>query len=501
MPARWKGLQLDYTTLQSFDTIVQIPVCLTQKQVAILKALLIPAYWQTRWTNLSITPDQLQAEMAELDYQLDGNECEACEMEFRDNPLDFCEVQYSNDGGETWQTMFRKDICAPPVPTSSINITNTYTYNSTVTTNHTIWDNDIINVAPEWEYEDPQSDRALCYAISKYVDWVCDWSIQQIETYNQEVRDANNWLDDVAVLISEMAMDIVILTRGEAIIPALVVGAIAWSSTQLVEYVWDYLVTVSADHYRDPVSRERIMCWMYNKLRGSTPQYVQWCASLDDFVPDGAEETAVATTVGLFNCEVDVFINYMILMEDINSVAELLPDCDCPQALIINQLAGPNGTEKYGTELTSPTDVSFANPGDTPSVAPGVWFDGSEYYWDRANPIGGVANNTRVVLPINTLVQRIRVQWGAARINETSAGDKNAAIWVGDPTTDGVYVAGHSWGAGFYDDQYITTDTGYHVDGLTATPRTHVYIHNSMDKPNGSAYVRWIYIQCVAYVP
>ena len=74
-PKRWKSLQMDWTDLQSHDDTTIVHVCLTQQQIAILKASLIPAYWSTRWTNLTITKDELDAFVAKLDGQLDGNEC------------------------------------------------------------------------------------------------------------------------------------------------------------------------------------------------------------------------------------------------------------------------------------------------------------------------------------------------------------------------------------------------------------------------------------------
>jgi hypothetical protein len=72
---KWKAITIDYTALQSYDNTLQIGVCLTQRQIAILKALLIPAYWPTRWTNLIISDDELNEQIAEIDYLLDLGDC------------------------------------------------------------------------------------------------------------------------------------------------------------------------------------------------------------------------------------------------------------------------------------------------------------------------------------------------------------------------------------------------------------------------------------------
>lgn len=173
--ATGKRNRFDWTALDGYDDVDIIGVCLTQQQIMILKAALIPAYWSARWMGFpgSVEArDALDAMIAKIDAQLDGNDCEVFSMEFRDNPYDPCEVQYSNDVGETWTTMFRKDVCAIP---TLIDIQNIYEGAENNTTNQTTYAGDITNIAPDWEYtgeptHDKWVDVALCYAIAKYVD-------------------------------------------------------------------------------------------------------------------------------------------------------------------------------------------------------------------------------------------------------------------------------------------------------------------------------------------
>jgi len=283
----------------------------------------------------------------------------------------------------------------------------------------------------------------------------------------------------------------------------IVVGAIYWAAVQLVEAVWDELVSYSWERFVDEDAREEVACFMFNQLRGSVPQWDRWSASLAGFDYDGAtdDEEAIATVVNIFNTEeVDVYINYMMMLEELNDVAEYLPECPCDIALIINQLAGELGTEMYGFELCHSETMAFSNPGDTAAVCPAVLDFETELYNHIASSIGGVGANIRVVLPPNVLVTRVRVHWGAGRPLEASYGDKNAGIWVGEPYGDGVFIGGHSWGAGTYSNQNITS-TIDNVELVVTTPRTHVYIHNSMDKNNGDCYIQWVHIECEAYVP
>jgi len=67
----WKAIQYDWDALDDFEDTIDIHVCLTQRQVAILKASLIPAYWTTRWENLGISAGELHEDMSAIDAALD----------------------------------------------------------------------------------------------------------------------------------------------------------------------------------------------------------------------------------------------------------------------------------------------------------------------------------------------------------------------------------------------------------------------------------------------
>lgn len=499
----WKAITVDWTALQDYDHVDEIGVCLTQRQVAILKAVLVPMYWSTRWENLTATSDELDAFVSQIDSQLDGNDCEVGNMEFRDNPLDICEVQYSNDGGDTWTTMFRKDVCVPKSSTTTTDIDNVYTDITNIENNHTTWNNNITNIAPQWAYVDEDSDKALCYVIDKYVDWICDIAIKQIETDNETRRSENDWLDDVAILLTELVMDVVIAVAGTITISTLVIGAVAYASVQLVEAVWDHLVNQGTDFYQDQDAREVVKCYMYNHLKGATPQYEDWAASLEtfDYIQATDAEGAIATTVNLFNQEVDVFINYMLLMEDVNGISNLLPICDCPQPLIFDQLLGPTLTEFYGAEFTSGTDLALQGPGNDPAVCRGTYDLITDRFLGVESSAGGTGCNIRVVLPDNVLVTKLQVHIGATRQNAPTVGDRWANFWAGDPNTGGTLLGSFMWGAGFYTSLRIQSLTFEDVNGLTATPVPFLYLHNSMDKADATNLYQWIHVECIPYVP
>lgn len=237
--SHWKAISIDYDKVNAFDQSIIIPVCLNQKQIAILKALLTTAYWTTRWTSLSITPDELDAEISQIEYKLDGNECYggAEDMDYRDNPLDPCEVQYSKDGGETWLTMFRKDNCMSGSLGDVTIINNAITE---IENNYTTYDGDITNIAPKWGWVDEYSDHALCWALSQWVDLICSIAIADIQSSNHNQRKLDDLFHEVIQQIAALAIVASPLTGGMS---TAVVAAFAWAFSEIAQAWWDDLVT------------------------------------------------------------------------------------------------------------------------------------------------------------------------------------------------------------------------------------------------------------------
>ena len=311
----WKAITLDYAAMSGYDDDDTILICLTQRQVAVLKALLMTAYWSTRWANLSISAEALNLEVSNIDSQLDGNDCECSMISFRDNPLDPCEVQYSHDDGETWVTMFRKDNCSQGSSTSDItNVNNTKII---ITENNETWDNDIVNIAPDWAYESPDTDNALCWAIDFYIDAVCAAAIATIQSGNEERRDSNDWWQEVANIFATAAV------AASAIIglPAAAAGAVAWAAVEIADSIWDDLMTREYDQFEDEAAKDLVKCCMWMALHGETAQWEDWLSSLDDCDAVTANEIAVWEQVSIWNANTDIYINYMLLVEDINSIS------------------------------------------------------------------------------------------------------------------------------------------------------------------------------------
>ncbi|GAJ24353.1 unnamed protein product, partial [marine sediment metagenome] len=217
------------------------------------------------------------------------NNCPDCQMEFRDNPLDPCEVQYSNDG-ETWQTMFRKDVCTPMGMSDVINITESKTE---IENNYTTYAGDILNVAPDWEYVEGETDLALCWTIDFFVDWIARVTIAE------KLKD-NDVKELIDVLWEDAAEQISLgIVAGLATVnlPAAAGAAAAWAVVEVITEFLEWIFEVDISSFEDDDALQAVKCWMWDSIRGETPQWNEWTTSLDTFVGENDAEDEVAGAV------------------------------------------------------------------------------------------------------------------------------------------------------------------------------------------------------------
>lgn len=319
-----KAVILDYTALATYDNITPISICLTQREVAILKALLVTAYWSRRWTNLEVSQDVLESQISDLDGKLDLV-CWVAEMiAFRDNPVDPCEVQYSVDGGENWLTMFRKDVCVQSSLSSLTEINNAKTE---IVNNNITYDGDIINIAPSWEFDEEATDKALCWVVGIFIDLLCDTAIAQIESDNDERRAENDIWSDVVSLFTAA----VIAASTAITVNPIVAGAVSWAVTEIAEAIWDDLVTQTTEPFEDEEARDWMKCEIFKAIRGQTVQFYPWQHACDLIEPLTHNAEMIWEQCYIWMQDEDIYVNFLFALEDINSIAESLPPCDCPE--------------------------------------------------------------------------------------------------------------------------------------------------------------------------
>lgn len=146
MSKQWKAVTFDWDALELQDDDNQCVICISTREAAILKALLITAYWPTRWDNLGDTPKVLQERMARLDGR-----------------LDVC----TNVGGESW------------ISITALNELFKQLFKS-------LWDGSPTDINPDaptgtWNTGDTDDrNAALCMACMALVDTICAMEMQHL---------------------------------------------------------------------------------------------------------------------------------------------------------------------------------------------------------------------------------------------------------------------------------------------------------------------------------
>ena len=265
------------------------------------------------------------------------------------------------------------------------------------------------------------------------------------------------------------------------------------------------MATFSTAKFEDEDAKDLVKCCMWMALHGETPQWEDWRDSLDGCDAVTFDEIAVWEAVGVWNSDADIYINFLILVEDINSISYGLPPCDCPEPMLITQLFSLG--EYYGTELTAPTGKAIGQPEAGPLVGAGIYVVETDLYKGKKVDGNGFCANIRITLPPNVLVTYFSCRVLANRVNLATEGDRWCCAWVGDPTSDGTHIWSYEFPAGWYDGSGTTVILS-EPEGFTPTPHTHLYIHASIDKgeqeePPLTGYVAidMIRILCIPYEP
>lgn len=319
----WKAITIDWDELSDFDDVDQQSICLTQLEAAILKALLIPAYWPSRWNNLSVSLDALQLKIAHIDGQLDGG----CTMfRLQQNPDVPCLLEQSFDSGETWSLAFDYSLCQT---SDSITIQNTWNVANTWNIdNDIIYDNDIINIYPVWEYtggdDDADNDAALCAAITAWVEMICDATIATIVNENSDIESQVEFWSTLTAAMGSAA----VIAAAFGIYPAagLFAGTGLLLSSVAIIAAGEWQLSDPAP-YRNQTARDEVICTMYAALAGSTPTYAAWSGSLSVAMSGDAED--IREIVDAYNQAEMGFVNWAGFFADLIAIGATSLGNDC----------------------------------------------------------------------------------------------------------------------------------------------------------------------------
>lgn len=236
MSKQWKAITLDWDALALQDDDDECTICISTREAAILKALLITAYWPTRWDNLGDTHQELQERMARLDGR-----------------LDIC----SDVGGDSW------------ISITALNALFKALFES-------LWDGSPTDINPDaptgtWNTGDTKDrNDALCMAAMSLVDTICAMEMQAL---------SNRYAG--AMLIFAVLM---FLIPGFATFGVLVTGALIGSLG------YDAAMAALGDRQ----ARLDVACCMFDALQGEAVTEAVLSDSLDScgFTP-GTNEAIV----------------------------------------------------------------------------------------------------------------------------------------------------------------------------------------------------------------
>lgn len=148
----WKAITIDYAAMAGYDNVTPIALCLTQQQVAILKACLIPQYWATRWDNLTLDAQALNEFVSEIDYALD--------VECGDMDCDDVMDCVDDDPAYVAMTGYALDVL----------VSNSKARDATLADDY---DGTAQSIGADIPVGVPDTDEqnALCYALEKFVNF------------------------------------------------------------------------------------------------------------------------------------------------------------------------------------------------------------------------------------------------------------------------------------------------------------------------------------------
>lgn len=212
---------------------------------------------------------------------MQGMDC----MDFmmRQSPDDFCILEQSLDGGTTWTTVFDFSLCLAITEgstnvqnnnifnnyTNAVNNFQNYTYNNYVEN----YVDSVTDVHPELGYGDADDsfrDDALCYALGKLVDALCQ---SAIEIINQSAETSDDVKTSLAVVGAVLG---ILLLAGSGIgLPAatllsasLIASGIGLGAA-VGTAVFDFLLGKSADIFQNAEAKQEVVCDLFTTLAGS----------------------------------------------------------------------------------------------------------------------------------------------------------------------------------------------------------------------------------------
>lgn len=259
-----------------------------------------------------------------------GNmDCAGDEMILRQNTINPCLLEYSVDGGSTWQPAFDYSLCSRNSKYVTVTNQDIETWNNYSDATMITYNGDITNVAPAWQYGDPDDvwrDMAMCWAAQKWVD-IC--AQVAIEVGQMAAEEQVALLRDISTVLGTVGDSLADAAAMGVYPEATRVGALCFEIASWIVGIVPSFIHFDADALSDQTAREVVGCAIYDALAGAKPTFAAWSTALANHGLIGNEEEIADATYLLMQSE-EAYVQYLLIMADIVPVAELAGDLGCP---------------------------------------------------------------------------------------------------------------------------------------------------------------------------
>lgn len=293
--------------------------------------------WEDVFTG---TPEQKQlaaSRMVELQILLmKGNqECGGLlDMEFRQNPDNVCQLQFSNNGGDTWELMFDYSLCfAEQIgnPPPSVTVVNQINMQQTQVL-YNYGTGGLPAIAPDMIHDstpkDDFRDMAACAGVYQILVFIRSLAINKPKHHQGWVWDWWRLLDDLA----NLALD-VLFWVGDLIIPdwTIMDELIVATGKRIQKEIGNFLSGYDITPLQDEAVISRLLCYAYATIDGATVTYNEFSHMFDGSASvEGMTGSAEDFLVKLVMDE-DYFAEFMAAVNDwVDNLESGLINYDCP---------------------------------------------------------------------------------------------------------------------------------------------------------------------------
>lgn len=253
-----------------------------------------------------------------------GQEESCMGIMLRQNPDDFCQLLGSYDAGLTWFVVYDYALCQP-IPAEG---SSSYQYDLELNWNIQIGliftPSEV--TPPDMVYDasgdDTFRDEALCYALFRWVDMICEAEIQRRQLA-------------VGAFTGIVGLAVILVAAVSSVLSLGTMSLVAYGL--LVAVFREGLGTIgglSLAALQDTDARADVACCMKDNLEGSTPDHTAFQAALASCSPALAGNALVIRTlVQALDGHEEAYTAFALAMVDGFGLAklEILPGCECDE--------------------------------------------------------------------------------------------------------------------------------------------------------------------------